>query len=315
MLSRHAESLFWMGRYIERAAYITRMLDVAYNKQLEHSGRSSDQVWRDLLRVLYLEDAYLEAHGDDVSTGSVNTFLVFDRTNRSSVISSMAEARTNVMNVRDIVPIELLEAINRLYTRVASGALERFSERSPHEIYETVTELCRAVTGSIEEAMTRDDGYRFLVMGRMLERAEMTCRMIDVNRTVSGRDGSSWMTVLRSVSGFHAFTRTHGPLAPADRVVRFMLLDRAFPFGVFHSLQQAATLAGEVAGAGAWKSPGVGGRLRADLEFAEIPAVDSPALEALLAQIEAGIREMSEAVHNDLYQFGGDPQLYSFEAL
>ncbi|NNC93707.1 MAG: alpha-E domain-containing protein [Acidimicrobiia bacterium] len=315
MLSRHAESLFWIGRYIERAAYITRMLDVAYNKQLEHSGRPADLVWRDLLRVLYLEDAHLEAHGEDLSTGSINTFLVFDRTNRSSVVASVTEARTNVMNVRDIVPIELLEAINRLHTRLLSGALEGLSERSPHEIYETVTEQCRAVTGSIDEAMTRDDGYRFLVMGRMLERAEMTCRMIDVNRTVSGRDGSSWMTVLRSVSGFHAFTRAHGPLAPADRVIRFMLVDPAFPFGVLHSLQRAARLAGEVAGAGAWKSPRVAGRLQADLEFADIPGVDSPALEAMLEQIEAGIREASEAVHNDLYQFGGDPQLYSFEAL
>ena len=315
MLSRHAESLFWMGRYVERAAYITRMLDVAYNRQLEQSGRSADQVWRDLLRALYLEEAFAETHGDDFSTGAINRFLVFDRTNPSSVMASVREARTNVMNARDIVPIDLLEAINRLHTRLGSGSLDRFSERSPHEIYETVTGQCRTITGANDEAMPRDDGYRFLVMGRMLERAEMTCRMIDVNRTVSGRDGSLWMTVLRSVSGFHAFTREHGPLAPVDEVVRFMLVDPAFPFGVLHCLQRAAALAGEVIGAGTWKSPRVAGRLQAELEYAEIPAVDSPDLEVLLDRIEAGIRQMSEAVHDDLYQFGGDPQLYSFEAL
>ena len=94
---------------------------------------------------------------------------------------------------REVVPIELLETVNRLFTQMESGSLDPFVERSPHEIYETVSGLCRAITGAVEEAMPRGDGYRFLVMGRMLERAEMTCRMIDVNRTVSGTDTSAWM--------------------------------------------------------------------------------------------------------------------------
>jgi uncharacterized alpha-E superfamily protein len=315
MLSRHAEGLFWMGRYVERAAYITRMLDVAYNKQLELSSRSPTEVWRDLLHVLYLEEEFAGTHGDDLSTATVNRFLVFDAGNRSSVLASATGARTNVMNVRDVVPIELLEAVNRLFTRMESGSLDPFVERSPHEIYETVSGLCRAITGAVEETMPRGDGYRFLVMGRMLERAEMTCRMIDVNRTVSGTDTSAWMTVLRSVSGFHAFMQTSGPLAPADDVVRFMLLEPSFPFGVLHCLRRTATLAGEVQGSTQWASPRMAGRLTAELEYAEVPAVDHPDLESLLDELEDGIRVISEALHHDLYQLGGDPLLYSFEAV
>lgn len=315
MLSRHAEGLFWMGRYVERAAYITRMLDVASNRQLEQSGRASSQVWRDLLRVLYLEDEFEAGHGGYPTVGAINRFLVFDRDNRSSVARSVIEARTNVMNVRDIVPIELLETINQLYLRVTSLSLERFAEDSPHELYASVAGQCRAVTGAIDEAMPRDDGYRFLMLGRLLERAEMTCRMIEVNRTVAANDISAWMSVLRSVSGFHGFTQIHGPLAPADDVVRFLLREPSFPFGVLHCLQRAVRLSHEVSGAGAWSSPRLVGRLTADLEYAEVPRLDDPALERLLDRLEGGIQSVSEALHNDLYQFGGDPLLYSFEAL
>lgn len=314
MLVRHAEALFWMGRYLERAAYVTRLLDVAYNRQLEQSVRSAEQLWRDLLRVMYLEEEFAASH-DRVSTAAVNSFLVFDRDNPSSVVASIVEARTNVMNVRDVVPIDLLEAVNRLHTRLMARSLERFAEHSPHELYEAITSECRAITGSIDEAMTRDDGYRFLMLGRMLERAEMTCRMIDINRTVSAGDLSSWMTALRSVSGFHAFTREHGPLAPVDDVVRFMLVDPSFPFSVLHCLGRAANLAKAVQGAGKWRSPRTAGRLEAEVEFAEIPGVSSPDLESLLDDIETGIRKVSEALHDDLYQFGGDPMIYSFEAL
>ena len=315
MLSRHAEGLYWVGRYLERAAYITRMLDVASNKQLERSARSSSQVWHDLLHVLYLEDEFAANYGEEASTGAINRFLVFDRENASSVAASVVEARSNVMNVRDIVPTELLETINQLHAAVTDRSLERFGDHSPHELYESIARQSRAVTGAIDEAMPRDDGYRFLILGRLLERAEMTCRMIDVNRTVSGRDVSAWMSVLRSVSGFHGFTQQHSPLAPADAVVRFMLREPTFPFGVLHCLQRASTLAREVSGPSAWKSARTVGRLTGELEYAEIPAVDDPALEGLLESLEDGIRQVSEALHEDLYQFGGDPLLYSFEAL
>ncbi len=315
MLSRHAESLFWAGRYVERASYITRMLDVASTRQLERSSRSSSDVWRDLLRVLYLDEAFAEANGTDLSSETVSRFLVFDRDNPSSVAASVREARANVMNVRDVVPIELLEAVNRLHAGSTNRSLAQLVQRSPHEIFETVSGLCRTVTGAIDEAMTRDDGYRFLMVGRLLERAEMTCRMIDINRSVSGGDASAWMSVLRSVSGLHAFTRAHGALAPANEVVRFMLHEPSFPFGVLHCLSRVSSLLSEVDGAASWKSPRAAGRLAADLQYAEIPSVDDPSLERLLERLEANIRTTSENLHNDLYQFGGDPLMYSFETV
>ncbi|NND04324.1 MAG: alpha-E domain-containing protein [Acidimicrobiia bacterium] len=304
--------MFWMGRYIERAADVTRMLDVAYHAQLERSPELADQVWRDLLRVLYLEERYRELFDDEMTTANMNQLVVFDKEAPSSVWTSVSEARTNVMNLRDAVPSELLEAVNRLYTRLASGSMVKFVD-NPHELYDTLSGHCRGIAGAITETMSREDQYRFLALGRLLERAEMTCRMIDVNR--SSDDVATWMSVLRSVSGFHGFIRSQGPLAPARDVVAYMLQEPSFPFGVLYCLERCRALLDAVAGAGTWTSPRALGRVKAELEYAEVPEVASPALGELLESLEKGIRAVSTALRKDLYQFGGDPSVYSFEAI
>jgi uncharacterized alpha-E superfamily protein len=304
--------LFWLGRYIERAADTTRMLDVAYNTQLERTASGQEQVWRDLLRVLYLEEAFAAGYGDEVTTVTMNRFLVFDLENPASVAASVREARSNVMNVRDAVPSELLETVNRLHTRLAGGSLTGYVA-NPHEMYEAIGEHSRAISGAITDAMSRDDRYRFLMLGRWLERAEMTGRMIDVNRDTE--DAATWLGVLRSLSGFHAFTQAHGPLAPAGEVVTFLLHESSFPFSVLHCLQRAGAMATAVSGTGQWQSPRVLGRVTARLEYADVPPLGSPQLAELLESLEDGIRHASEALHQDLYQFGGEPALYSFEAL
>jgi uncharacterized alpha-E superfamily protein len=310
MLSRHAEALFWLGRYLERASDITRMLDVAYNAQLERTGRSVGQVWHDLLRVLYVDDVF-EARYDEVSAANINRFLVFDLDNPSSVARSVHEARTNVMNVRDVVPNELLESVNRLHTRLMDGSLVPYVD-DPHVMYEAIGEQSRSISGAVNDAMARTDGFRYLTLGRLLERAEMTCRMIAVNRR--SHDYAVWMGVLRSLSGYHAFTQSRSPLAQADDIVRWLLLEPTFPFGVLHCLQASRELAREVSGAGKWETPRVLGRLSAAIEFVDVPPLDSSDLEDLLETLEDGIRRASEALHRDLFQFGGDPSLYSFEA-
>ncbi len=312
MLSRHAEGLFWLGRYIERAGDTTRMLDVAYNTQLEQMPSAQEQVWRDLLRVLYLEEAFEENYGDNVTTVAMNRFLVFDLDNPASVAASVREARSNVMNVRDAVPNELLETVNRLHTRLIGGSLTGYVA-NPHEIYEAIGEHCRAISGAITDAMTRDDLYRFLMLGRWLERAEMTGRMIDANRDTE--DAATWLGVLRSLSGFHAFTRAHGPLAPAGDVVSFLLQESHFPFSVLHCLERAGAMATAVSGTGEWRSPRVLGRVTSEVEYADVPPLRSQQLADLLESLEDGIRSISEALHHDLYQLGGEPALYSFEAL
>ena len=312
MLSRHAEALFWLGRYSERASDITRMLEVAYNSQLERPTQAADEVWRDLLRALYLEEAFRERYGAEVTSELVNQFLVFDLENPASIYRSIREARNNVMTVRDLIPSELLEAINRLHTDLASAGWEHLVER-PHAMYESLGMQSRMISGAVTESMSRNDEYRFLMLGRLLERAEMTCRMIDVNR--SNSDVSSWMTVLRSVSGFHAFIRRYGPLAGGNEVIGFLLQEPTFPFSVRHCLRNAMDQLDNIGRSGAWGSPLALGRVSSLLEYADLGPTGSLVLGEFVGSIEEGIRTVGEKLHQDLFQSGGDPALYSFATI
>ncbi|MBT8198922.1 MAG: alpha-E domain-containing protein [Acidimicrobiia bacterium] len=314
MLSRHAEGLFWIGRYVERASDITRMLDVAYDVQMERPPSAREAVWRDLLDVLYINDQFVDHH-DTATTETINRFLVLDGDNPVSVASSIVSARTNIMNVRDVVPIELLESINRLHTLFASGELGAELETNTHAGYHMVATHCRTISGAMFDSMARTDGYRFMMLGRYLERAEMTCRTIEVTRSVAPTDDAAWRAVLRSVSGLHAFTRLHGALAEVDEVVRFLLMDRDFPYSVLHCLSECASQLSTVSTTGTWQSPRMVGRVKAEIEFSDVPSVETSALAELVARLEVGIRDASQAFHDDLYQFGGDATLHSFEAL
>lgn len=314
MLSRHAEGLFWAGRYLERTADITKLLDAAYHAQIERHDHERHEVWEGLLRALYQDAAFAERFGRRPTTELINQFLVFDAAMPSSVASSVRSMRTNIMNMRDIVPIELLEAVNVAHERVLSGSLETLAAESPSLVYEIVVGDCRSISGVIADVMSRTDGYRYLMVGRLLERAEMTARMIDVTRHIEPGDPTGWVSLLRSVSGWHAFTRTFGPLASGDEVVSFLLTDTTFPFGVLHCLENANELINEVRGAGEWKSPNRLGQVTSSLRFTDIPEVGSDDLGRLIHDLERGIREAAEALHTDLFQFGGLPAMFSFDA-
>ncbi len=314
MLSRHAEGLFWIGRYVERAADIIRMLDIAYDVQLERHPSVREAVWTDLLDVFYLSDQF-GGHHDTATTETVNNFLVLDESNPTSVAHAIVSARANIMNVRDVVPIELLEAVNRLHTLFASGRLRTELGGNPHSGYTAVAHHCQAISGAMFDAMARTDGYRFLMLGRFLERAENSCRMIDVTRAVAPTDAAAWRSVLRSVSGLHAFTQLHGPLAEVDVVVHFLLMDREFPYSVLYCLTECSAQLDVVSAIGSWESPRTLGRVRSDLEFSSIPPVNTNDFADFVTSLEDGIRLVSRAFHDDLYQFGGDAALYSYEAL
>jgi uncharacterized alpha-E superfamily protein len=179
MLARHAEDLFWIGRYLERAEDTSRMLDVTYHGLLESSVEDPTIVWRELVKVLHLEQDF-EARGIECSEGPVSEFLVLDHENGGSIVSSIACARDNARTVRERISTELWEAINTLHLELGARDLRADLQRQPYELYRIVKARCQMITGVAAETMPRDDGWRFLVLGRMLERAEMTCRLLSV---------------------------------------------------------------------------------------------------------------------------------------
>jgi len=176
MLSRHAEDLFWLGRYVERAEDTARMLDVTFHHVLESPPSFESTAWRELLEVLYLDEVY---EGPIVGR-DVSTYLVTDRDNPGSVVSAIERARDNARGLRDRISTELWEAINMFYLELSEADLTVGVETRTYDLLRRIKSRCQLINGVAAQTMPRDEGYRFIVLGLMLERAEMTCRLLSI---------------------------------------------------------------------------------------------------------------------------------------
>jgi len=208
MLARHAEDLFWTGRYLERAEDTARMLDVTYHGLLEGGSADTESAWRMLLEALHLAHPFYAAH-PEVSARAVAEFLVADVAQGSSIIAAIARARENARNVREHLSTELWDAINSCFLELRARDLQAELAVQPHELYREIRTRCQTIAGAGAETMSRSDPWRFLLLGRLIERAEMTCRMLRAR--APRRDPRSgfhdFLLVLNSVSALEAYTR------------------------------------------------------------------------------------------------------------
>jgi uncharacterized alpha-E superfamily protein len=262
----------------------------------------AERSWRDLLKVLWLDRPFAELERS-VRAANVSEFLVFDPHNRGSILSSVTQARENARAARELISTELWEALNTFHLELRARNLRRDVELQPHELYGFVKRSCQTVAGVAGETMPRDDGWRFLMLGWMLERAEMTCRLLDVRYTqlvTAGATGGfhHWLQTLKSASGSEAFRRRYrASMDPAD-VVEFLLLSRTFPRSVLFCLRSAENdLARLEAGSGALVRPQrLLGRTRSDLEYLDTHELLEGELHLFLDQLLDGIGQVAEAV-------------------
>ncbi|MFI7587105.1 alpha-E domain-containing protein [Spongisporangium articulatum] len=239
MLSRIAESLFWIGRYLERADDTARILDVHLQLLLEDPGIDEEEACRALLSVMGLIDASGDPEGtvplpDTVDRTTVLERLAFDRNNPSSIIGSLAACRENARRAREVVSLQMWESINMSWIGINPA---RRRATSPHSFFNWVIERATLVGGIADATMSRDDAWRFMVLGRSIERADMTARLVATS-SISGT-APAWVTLLRSCGAYESYVRTYRGLASDEHAAEFLLLDRLFPRSVRHALQQA----------------------------------------------------------------------------
>ncbi|MBK9180707.1 MAG: alpha-E domain-containing protein [Acidimicrobiales bacterium] len=313
MLARHAESLFWTGRYLERAEDTARMLDVTYHGLLESPPAQARGSWHDLLRVLSLDEAFdWDAHAADGAelAGAISEFLVLDQENPGAIGNAVLRARENVRSVRELVSTELWEAINGFWLELQRRDLHAELHTQPYELYGLVKRRCQMVSGVAAETMPRDDGWRFLMLGWMLERAEMTCRLINVRYAEladAGRPDSYHLLLgaLKSASASEAYRKTYGASMRPVEVVEFLLLDRAFPRSVLYCLRQAdkdltrlpTTEDGDLN-----RPQRLIGRLKAELEYRDVSELLDEDLHGFLDRLQAGVREVADAVGSTYFR-------------
>ena len=247
-------------------------------------------------------DRFVEFH-EGVRAATVSEFLVFDPDNPGAIVSAVGAARENARAARELISSELWEVINTFYLELRSRNLRADVEARPHELYDFVKRSCQTISGVAVETMPRDDGWRFLQLGWMLERAEMTCRLLDVRYSqlvTAGATGGfhHWLQTLKSASGSEAFRRRYrASMDPAD-VVEFLLLSRTFPRSVLFCLRAVENDLNRLeAGSATLARPQrVLGRTRSDLEFLDTHELLQGDLHVFLDQMLNGVRQVAEAV-------------------
>jgi uncharacterized alpha-E superfamily protein len=314
MLSRVANSLYWMSRYIERAENIARIVDV--NLQLLLDFRNLDDQtlaghWVPIVQSTGDEKAFFALHRK--ATGqTVTEFLVFQPENPNSIVSSVAQARENARMVRDQITVELWEELNRLYLFLRSKAARDLWKVSPSEFLQEVKACSLHLQGLTDATIMHNEGWQFMQVGKHLERADKTTRMLDVRHEsaqpkgetpiVSQTDALGWSAVLRSCSAWDAYKALHGAEVSPRLAAEFLIFSEDFPRSVEFCVRSLDLALRAISGA----SPGrfsnqaekLCGRLLAELQFSGIEDIFDTGLHIYLDLVQQKLDAIGEAVFN-----------------
>lgn len=315
MLSRVADCVFWMSRYLERAENTARFIDVNQNLTLEADAGGGPQ-WVPLVdtsgdRGLF-EELYPAADRD-----AVVRFLAFEPLNPNSIFSCLAKARENARTVRENITTEMWEEINTLYYAVKRAATDPQVLRSPYVFLSRVKLASLTLIGITDATMSHGEPWHFARLGRLLERADKTTRILDVKYFVllpkpaavgSPVDVVQWSALLKSASALEMYRKSHGRISPA-KVADFLLLDRHFPRSVRYSLTRAEmslhAITGTPLGAFVNRAEQSLGRLRSELDYTHVSDVISRGLHEFIDELQAKMNDVGAAVHTTF--FAADP--------
>jgi uncharacterized alpha-E superfamily protein len=246
MLSRVAERVYWMGRYIERAESTARLVN-AYTMQLMDLPRGVEPGWQTLVDICGANEEF-EARYAEYDEKSTIAFLVSDVDGSGSIMHSIAAARENVRTTRDVLPTEAWEYANELYLYARAHLEQAVGRKHRFTALKTVIFRCQHLAGLLAGTMSHDTAYDFVCLGRNLERADMTTRIVDSavfilmprKDTPGEYDGILWVNVLRSLSAYQMYRQHVRNRVAGDEVVRYLLRDAQLPRAVRHALGQAA---------------------------------------------------------------------------
>jgi uncharacterized alpha-E superfamily protein len=294
MLSRVAESLYWMSRYIERAEDLTRLLAVNFSAILDLRAGDAQRAWQSLVKATGDDALFAEIH-EEADAQSVTQFMFWEALNSNSITACIVRARENARSVREQITTEMWEGINRLYF------LTRNAERTsvltnPTEFFRQVRDRAQAFQGISTATMSHGEPYHFIQLGLHLERADKTARMLDgkylyLNQLPEGSAETSLQLIalLRSCSAFEPYRRTSAGQINVVNVAEYLLLSREFPRAVLFCLNaclQRLDLLGDEGMVLPRSNPPrrALGRLAADLEYLDIQEILGENMDPFLSR-------------------------------
>ena len=312
MLSRVAESVYWMNRYIERAENVARFIDVNQNLTLGEGDELSKQ-WAPLVYTTGDHQIFEDRYGTP-SRENVLRFLAFDRDNANSIISCVARARENARSVREVISVTMWEQLNKFYLMVLSAANDPAAmSRLPSTFCDQVKVASHTLVGITYTTMSHGEAWHFSRIGRLLERADKTSRIVDVQyflllpnlNDVGGTlDVVRWAAMLKSATALEMYRREHGRIVP-QTVADFLILDRRFPrsmhFCVIHSQESLREIAGSFSGTFSYRSEQLLGRLRSELDYTQILDIIGRGMHEFIDDFQVRLNEIGGAIHEDFF--------------
>jgi uncharacterized alpha-E superfamily protein len=319
MLSRVADSLYWMSRYLERAEHTARMIDVDLQLRLDQSPEAGAGRWLRLLEASQVpapEDGTIDA-------GTLTHVLTLDKTNSSSILSCVAAARENLRQVREQCSTEMWEQLNRLYLQVNSTTSSEAWLLHTHVFFRAMQEGSHLFQGVTDSTMSHGEGWQYIQLGRFVERTDALARLIGthfgrlshpLDQAVESEEYLEWVGLLKSCAAFEAYCKTYTAEIRPLRVAEFLLLNPEFPHSVRFSVDRvhAALISiGELTERKAEQPVRLAGRLGATLSFSQIEEIMASGASAYVQSVRWQCAQAHTAIQQVYFDYSVESALVS----
>lgn len=311
MLSRVADCLFWMSRYVERAENVARFIDVNQNLTLD-LGEALPEQWSPVVYTTGDQQDF-QSRYPGFDRRSVLEFLTFDERNPNSIVSCLRAARENARQVRETISGQMWEELNKFFLLVRAAAANLDVLDSPYELLLEIKSRSQLLVGMTDATLSHGEAWHFSRVGRLLERADKTSRILDVKYFLllpslgdvgSSLDVVGWSALLKSASALEMYRQRHGRLDPAH-VVDFLLLDRHFARSVRFCLvkteESLHAISGAPFGMFSNRAEQAAGKLRADLDYTDLADIFSVGMHEFIDHLQSDLNRLGLAVHETFF--------------
>ena len=311
MLSRVANSIYWLSRYTERAENVARIIDVNLQMMLDLPSGSNQQ-WMPLVSISGDDDAFTARYATPTRENVIK-FLALDVENPNSIVSCLRAARENARTVREAISSEMWEQVNTSYLTVTAAASSQTLVHSPYGFFSEVKKASQLFDGVTDATMLHGEGWHFYRMGRLIERADKTSRMLDVKYYIllpsvadvgTPLDDIQWAAVLRSASALEMYRKRYGHIAP-ESIVKFLVLDHEFPRSIYHCLTAANDSLHQISGTpiGMYRNLAEQrfGQLRAELAYTDIEQIIDRGLHEFLDHFQKKLNLADQCIFDTFF--------------
>jgi uncharacterized alpha-E superfamily protein len=308
MLSRTADHLYWMARYIERTENVARVLDVTYNMSLLPSDSSNEaELWDAVLEIAGIRDIY-DSHYKELSAANVIKHLVMDSQNPSSIYSSLRSARENARAVRVAMTTETWENMNTLWIEFGQYIKQDLTQSGLSEFCEWVKSRSHLFRGVCFGTMLRDEAFSFVRLGTFMERADNTARLLDVKYEYlipmqEANDGAvdyyEWSAVLRSVSAFQAYQKVYRDAIEPTKVSELLILREDMPRSLHACYAEIMPILRQVAGSRNTEAERLAGQMHARLHYGRMLDILKDGVHHFLDEFILANRKLGEEIQRN----------------